>query len=301
MDIERVIAVIVAYTNMTSLELCINALCSQSTPVFQIIVIDNSQSCNVTAMIDRLPRSQQEMIQYHATATNIGSAGGFAKGITLAYKEGAEWIWLHDEDDYPDKDCLEKLLGRKGGMIRTPQIVDPKTGKDLRYFKRVQGPLGYFYSASPYRLCVDVAGTAGLLIHRDVITRIGTYDTDFFIGYEDYDYCLRARRAGLSVTPVNEAVVFHPDHQSTTFSRYPNLDHILAYLPSFWGGIRKGSNRDIYAIRNYIIVSKRYKSRLIVFLEFLTSCCVLPILALFNPRISLHITLKTYLKALCAG
>jgi rhamnopyranosyl-N-acetylglucosaminyl-diphospho-decaprenol beta-1,3/1,4-galactofuranosyltransferase len=297
---EKIFSVVVAYNDISGLKRCIRGLCEQTKQIHTIIIVDNSLSSLPSVLIEHLHESHKNKILYLRCPHNLGSAGGFSLGMSKAYQEGAQWIWLHDEDDYPERNCLKKLLCQNDGMIRAPQIVDPKTGKILRYFKRVQGCLGYFYPAPRDKVYVDVAGTAGLLIHRDVIARIGVYDPDFFIGYEDYEYCLRARIAGLTVHVVTEAMVFHPDHQSPTFSRYYYLDRILAYLPSFWGIISKGSSRDVYAIRNYIIVSKRYKPNLIICLEMLLSLCMLPILKVFNPRISLRMTFKTYLKALYA-
>ncbi|MEN6475446.1 MAG: glycosyltransferase [Syntrophaceae bacterium] len=298
---DNVWAIVVAFNDSEGLKQCIVALNEQSPAVEKIVIIDNNASYCVKDIVDSVVCSKQSSVSVIATSRNLGSAGGFSLGMEQAFAHGAEWIWLHDEDDYPEKDCLGKLLCRSNGMIRVPQIIDPKTGNILHYFKRIQGRLGHFHPAPPYRVDVDVAGTAGLFINREAIARIGVYDPDFFVGYEDYEYCLRAKAAGLPIHVVTEAVVFHPDHQSPTFSGYSHLDHIRAYLPSFWGIIRKGSPRDAYATRNYIIVSKRYKPLPIICLEMLLSLCILPFLKIVDQRIRLCTTLKTYLKTLCVG
>ena len=178
--------------------------------------------------------------------------------------------------------------------------MDPETRKTLLYFKRMRGLLGYFSIAPADRKAVSIAGTAGLLIHREVIDRIGVYNPRFFVGYEDYDYCLRAGNAGYTVTVVDEAIVHHPDHQSRISARTRLLEKLLAYLPSFWGIIRTGTGRDFYTVRNYILLSKFHKSKAILTLELLTSLCILPILKLFGSRIEFRTTLKTYVRTLCA-
>jgi GT2 family glycosyltransferase len=210
-------------------------------------------------------------------------------------------VWLHDEDDFPEPHCLEKLLALPAGKIRAPRVMDPQSGKDLLYFKRMRGPLGYFYTAPDKSKVVSTAGTAGLMIHREIIDRIGVYDPRFFVGFEDYDYCLRAGRAGYPVTVVDEAVVYHPDHQSQLSARAGILECVLTHLPSFWGIIRMGSGRDFYTVRNYILLSKRHKSKVIVTLEMLVSLMLLPMFKLADHRVELRTTLKTYLKTLCAG
>lgn len=298
---EHVMAVVVAYQDMQSLQKCFLHLFDQTMPLDKIIVVDNSATSAVALCIADLPEALQQKIDYLRCTCNIGSAGGFSMGMSRAHRQGAQWIWLHDEDDYPDQHCLKELLSLSAGPMRAPLIIDPATGKTLRYFKRIKGWLGYFYPASPGCRRVDIAGTAGLLIHRDVITRIGLYDADFFVGYEDYDYCLRAKAAGISVCVAAGAQVFHPDHQSAVSARLACLEQVLACLPSFWGFIREGSHRDFHSTKNYITISKRHKSLLIVGLELILSLCIVPVFKIIDPRIRLRMTLKTYFKTLCAG
>ena len=48
-----------------------------------------------------------------------------------------------------------------------------------------------------------------MLIRREVIDQLGGLDEGFAWGYEDVDYCLRARRAGWRVHYVPDARVIH--------------------------------------------------------------------------------------------
>jgi len=302
MNMARTVwAVVVAYRDPLSLKSCVIALANQTVSIERLIVVDNDASYDVRAVIAEASPGSATVIDIVAPGRNLGSAGGFALGMENAYQNGAVWVWLHDEDDAPERECLERLLAFPTGKIRSPRIIDPTTRKTLLYFKRLQGPLGYFFPAPPDRQEIDIAGTAGLLIHREVMQTIGSYDPRFFVGFEDYDYCLRAARAGYPVTVVNEAVVHHPDHQSLISARTRLLENVLAYLPSFWGIIRTGTGRDFYTVRNYIRLSKLHKPKAILALEMLMSLCFLPILRLLDSRIEFRTTLKTYLKTICAG
>ena len=56
---------------------------------------------------------------------------------------------------------------------------------------------------------VDEVSGAAMLIRREVIDQLGGLDEGFAWGYEDVDYCLRARRAGWRVHYVPDARVIH--------------------------------------------------------------------------------------------
>lgn len=297
---QSVLAIIVAYNDLASVEKCLAALTRQSHALDGIVLIDNSTSRSVQASIEALTKGDTTFYTYWKSDQNLGSAGGFAKGMELAHQQGATWVWLHDQDDYPEETCLEKLLSRGKGRLRTPVIRDPSSKHILAYFKRLHGRLGYFYPAPPNASVVDVAGTAGLLIHRDVIDNIGVYDPSFFVGFEDYEYCLRAQKAGFEIHVQKDAAVYHPDHQSEALSKRRYLEHILRFSPAFLGVVRKGSVRDEYAIRNLIVISKRYQSVIILALQIGASIAALPFMKLFRPRVQVKKTLTLYMQGLCA-
>ena len=296
---ETIIAVITAYNRPELVKRCIENISRQTRPVEGGIVLDNSINEPARMEIENL--CSRYGFKYICPNDNLGSAGGFSLGMERAYKDHATWIWLHDQDDYPDQRCLQKLLGSNQGFIRSPVIIDPETGKILTYFKRMKGRLGYFYPAPSHSNVIDVAGTAGLLIHRDVASKIGFYDPTFFLGFEDYDYCLRAKKMGFPVICSESAVVYHPCHKSQRFRSIDGITPILRNLPAFWGIFQAESPRDYYTIRNFIILSKRHQGKPIFFIQMMFSLLLLPVVRLVVPGSSIRQTLKIYAEALCVG
>jgi GT2 family glycosyltransferase len=63
---------------------------------------------------------------------------------------------------------------------------------------------------------VEVAGVSGsvMLITREAFERVGLLDPDYFFSFEDLDFCLRARAAGLTSIVVGGAAAFHEGGQS---------------------------------------------------------------------------------------
>jgi rhamnopyranosyl-N-acetylglucosaminyl-diphospho-decaprenol beta-1,3/1,4-galactofuranosyltransferase len=298
MKSESIFSVIVAYKDITEFIRCVVSLNNQVIPVHSIIVIDNSNTIDTQRAAQAFIPSNNVKTNYFQTEENIGSAGGFSLGMKKAYDEGAEWIWLHDEDDYPEADCLVKLLSSNEGYIRAPIIKDPETKKILNYFKRKKGWLGYMYPAPEDAETVDAAGTAGLLIHRKVIESVGIYDASFFVGFEDWDYCLNAAKKGFKIHVVPDAVVYHPDHQS--FRNKFIKEKILRFLPPLFGFIRKGNARDNYSVKNIIILTKRHLPSYVLVLSLIFSFFSLPVIKIINRKIDIPLTLKAYFKSICA-
>lgn len=292
-------AIIVAYKNISDIEKCIAELHNVMAEKDNILIIDNSLTQEISIKLHEPAFKKENKIKYFLSDRNLGSAGGFSLGMKKAYDEGAEWIWLHDEDDYPEKDCLEKLLKDGKGFIRAPVIKDPETGRVLNYFKRNKGFLGYMYPAPADADTVDAAGTAGLLIHRRVIEETGIYDPSFFVGFEDWDYCLRAARKGFKVHVVHDAVVYHPDHQS--FRNRFIKEKILKYLPPLFGFIRKANIRNECAVRNIITLTRRHMPAYVLPLSLILSILSLPAFKTIDRNINISLTFKAYLKSLCAG
>jgi GT2 family glycosyltransferase len=54
-----------------------------------------------------------------------------------------------------------------------------------------------------------------MLINPKLIDRIGLMREEYFLYYEDSDYCLRAERAGFKIYYVPESIIWHKNAGST--------------------------------------------------------------------------------------
>jgi hypothetical protein len=115
---------------------------------------------------------------------------------------------------------------------------------------------------------VEYVTGAALAVRRDALERVGLMDERFFPGYyEDTDFCLRVRHAGLRIRYVPEAVVIH--HVSTSthqdwvrrrFYYYRNrllfvLKHLspaefaLQFVPAERERLREFSPGELYTVQ----------------------------------------------------
>ena len=130
---EKVIAVVVTYNRHSDLSKCIEALRNQSQKLDAILVVNNGSSDYTSVWLDQ----QTDIINIYQD--NSGSAGGYYTGIKWAYENGYNQIWCMDDDGYPAKDALEKLLQNtsESPVLLNSAVID-KYDKHSFVFKTKQ-------------------------------------------------------------------------------------------------------------------------------------------------------------------
>ncbi|WP_075967491.1 glycosyltransferase family 2 protein [Parabacteroides massiliensis] len=180
-------AFIVTYNRLDLLKKTIACLQHQSHPIDKLFIVNNGSTDGTAEWLSAQPDLQVIHQQ------NIGGAGGFSTGVQHAYMEGADWIWMMDDDVFPAPDCLETLLKYSNRSL----CLHP-----ARYYSDdVYVPWGYQYDIrkdketkiSPENFgkeifSVNVGCFEGMLIHRSIIDKIGFPDKRFFITSDDRIY-----------------------------------------------------------------------------------------------------------------
>ncbi len=168
-------------------------------------------------------RALGSRIQVIETGCNLGFAGGNNAGIRHALDTGADYVLLLNNDTTVATDLVSRLVEsaatRPDGGIFGPKIyfhADPKriwsAGgmwlADRQHFaQRGDGELdhGQYDTISDDDFVVGCA----MFIRREVFGRIGLLDEDFFLNYEEIDFCTRARKAGFANIYVPSGHVWH--------------------------------------------------------------------------------------------
>ncbi|WP_343854453.1 glycosyltransferase [Algoriphagus jejuensis] len=227
---------------------------AQSVAPELIWVIDNSEGMETDHAIASIldPR-----IKYHRMGYNSGPAGASKKGLELCAEENLDWIYWGDDNDPPEfEDTFERLLSVKDdnpycGIIgAVGHFFDYKKGE----IKRVQTRL----LKKKRSIEVEtIAGGMNMLVHRDVVKAGVLPDSDLFFGFEELDFCLKAKRKGFALVVNCELFIrLREKHNRTDFKR------------EFY---KKKANpgREYYSLRNLLYISnsltsKAMKKRLIV-------------------------------------
>jgi GT2 family glycosyltransferase len=204
---------------------CLASLQKVRYPNFQAIVVDNGSSDGSAAAF----RAAYPQVPILENGANLGFAGGNNPGIEWALRHHAEWILLLNNDTTVAPDFLDaflkaakeqpkaKILGAKILRYSQPDIIDHLGG-----FWSPQ--MGEFISPDsgqpdhPYfnMRAADYVCGAALLMHRSVPETIGLLEPNFFLFWEESDFCYRAKRAGFEVWTAPEAKIWHKVSSSFT-------------------------------------------------------------------------------------
>lgn len=259
MTFPKVFIIILNWDGLKDTLECLRSVFEMDYHNFEVIVVDNGSTDNSVEVI----RKTYPQVISIENKKNLGYAGGNDVGMRYAIEQGADYVWLLNNDAVVEVDTLSKL-------IKTSE-KRPETG--------LISPVVYYYEA-PERIqfCgsyadldilkivypvdknlqigrdftngenVCLVGTA-LLIEKEVIDRIGYLDENFFAYFEDTEYSLRAIKAGFRNLVEINAKVFHknqlPDkHRARKGLHYYYLMARNEYY--MWEKNLRGLDRIIY-------------------------------------------------------
>lgn len=170
-------------------------------------------------------------------ADNVGYAEGINKAIQKHLHE-YDYFLILNPDIKIKKGLLSELLktftkGSHVGVVG-PKIFDERgniwsLGGELEKNRYSGGLMSYGRKDTKRKEVVPVdfvSGTA-MLVRKEVFEKIGLFAKDYFLYYEDVDFCLRARKAGFACVVNPKAEIIH-FASSTTGKDSPLMQYYLA-------------------------------------------------------------------------
>jgi rhamnopyranosyl-N-acetylglucosaminyl-diphospho-decaprenol beta-1,3/1,4-galactofuranosyltransferase len=187
-----VYAIVVTHNRKELLRECLAALRAQTRAPEGVLVVDNASTDGTEEMV----RAEVSDVELLRLDTNEGSAGGFHEGMKRAHADGAEWMWLMDDDTIPEPDALAELLGALPRLA--PEVPSMLVSKTLWRDGRVhpmntpwphrKSPARMIEGASRGLMPLRSATWVSLLVHRGAVDRHGLPLKHFFIWSDDIDY-----------------------------------------------------------------------------------------------------------------
>lgn len=236
---------IVSFNTKELLQLCIENLLSQKTKhSLEIVVLDNNSSDGSAEMVEKsfpkvkLIKSQQNT--------------GFAKGQNEILKQvkGEYVLILNPDTNFPE-DTIENMVlfmeknpncGIASCKILTGSNNLDSNGGDFPFnlslfswlfnleffgiktnFHKTEKE--YYESAHE----VDWVGGTFMFVKQEVFQKIGFFNEDYFMYFEDVDFCYKAKVAGFKIM-INPEVSI--THQSGASSKNPRFNQ---WKGEFWG------------------------------------------------------------------
>lgn len=207
----KIDVIIVTYNRLKKLKNALNAFEKQEFLPSRIIIVNNNSTDGTSEYLKEWKKQNENKFDIVVIELNenIGGAGGFATGMQYALENGADWVWVSDDDAYPEKDALkianEFLEGHKDDNISAICGMVLKKGKDIdlghrRYVKKGLLRLKEINSRKDDYLKdnfeIDLFTYVATIINAEKMKQVGISNKDFFIYYDDSDHAARLGKVG---------------------------------------------------------------------------------------------------------
>jgi hypothetical protein len=214
----RVLIIVLTYNGIKLTLECLASLRRLAYPNYQVLVADNQSSDDTPAQV----RAHFPEVEVIENGANLGFAAGNNVGLRIAKERGYDYALLLNNDTDVAPDFLSRLvavaeadsrIGALGPLIyyhERPDLIWSAGG----FVDRQQGTTPMRTNEvdrGQYRVVEDVDFVTGcaLLVRRSALERAGMLDERFFMYYEEAEWCVRIKRAGLRIAFVPEAKIWH--------------------------------------------------------------------------------------------
>lgn len=246
---------------------CVESVQKMDYSNYAVLIVDNGSSDESEKIIrDRFPD-----IPLVQTGKNLGFAGGNNVGIRHVLKQRVEYIWLLNNDTTVDRHALAALVGglqqdAKAGIavskiyyFSSPDIIWFAGGiwSPARHFAAHRGlnekDTGQYAVATE----TDFATGCSLLFKSKLVSEIGYLKEDYFLYWEDMDWCLSARESGWKILYVPASVIWHKvstsveNNSSAQFYYYFRSGLLFYSRHAPKSLFRFAANHIVYALNQY--------------------------------------------------
>ena len=220
-------AVIVTFNRVEKLRKVMDALMAQTITLDRIMVVDNASTDGTDAYLQEL-QAQEPRVTHIRLPENIGGAGGFHEGTKAAYEAGADYIWLSDDDAYPQPGAIAALVhGIQDFEARytwrptfacsrvrwtNGDMCEMNTPSPQWDWPRFLDP------GSPYAL-VNACSFVSVLVPRWAVAQHGYPIKDYFIWYDDVEFTQRLAKTYPGLLCINSDVIHDiPENKGVNYS-----------------------------------------------------------------------------------
>ena len=241
MDLFKVAVIIVNYNGIEDTREAIESVLKQQVKT-QIIVVDNASEGYEAEKLEK----EYPKIKVIGSKNNLGFAGGNNLGIDYALEKGYEYILLLNNDTVIHKDMIRYLLSEAGeNIVSVPAMYFFSDPGILWYgggsINKWTGNVSHLVLTKKQK-CSFATGCC-MLIHKNILERVGKMDENYFMYCEDIDYSVRLNQAGIKIQYVPEAKLWHKVGKASggnesAFSLYYVSRNRFACIKKFRGYFR---------------------------------------------------------------
>lgn len=190
----QVTVVVTTFNRADYLKRLLDSIGRLDPPPAAVVVVDNASTDFTPHVLKAAAETLPVPLTVHRLPANAGGSGGFSAGVERALADGAEWLWLMDDDVEVLPGALAAfagwqhkyrcLHGRRLDHTNEPFFWQHRFNAFLGVHFPVPGDV--FANSPVFR--TNVACFEGVLLHSDVVRSVGLPDPRFFINGDDTTY-----------------------------------------------------------------------------------------------------------------
>lgn len=244
--------IIVSWNVKALLERCLDSVFQNTRDLeTEVLVADNNSQDGSPEYLEELAKSRKNL-KIILNKRNLGFAR--ANNLALQQAKGEFILFLNPDTEIIGDACQKAIqeMREKGDLgIVGAQLIDPegKIQSSVRSFPNIGNQLmlllklhylfpksgivrDYFQTGRDYERTGEVDQVAGafMLIKKEIIEKMGTFDERFHLWFEDVDLCRRMKEAGYKVIYYPRAKILHYGGES--FGRLLSLKRQKIYNKS---------------------------------------------------------------------
>lgn len=256
-------AIIVTYNRLEKLKHALECYDVQSTPFRNVIIVDNHSTDGTRDFLKQwkeVPSQYRKHILF--LDSNLGGSGGFYAGEEYALTLNPDWVFVSDDDAYPEEQTVAKflcffenhkeegkvsaicasVLDMEGNVIngcRSHLHVDKK-GFSLQAAEAEEYKRSYFQ--------FNCLSYVGIFLNTNALRSTGLVNKDFFIYQDDVEHSIRLSKYGTMIC-VPEIKVTHDSLPQAKTSQ-------AVLSASLWKEYYAARNRAYLLLRHFPRISR---------------------------------------------
>ncbi|MED1420459.1 glycosyltransferase family 2 protein [Bacillus smithii] len=199
---------------------CIESVKKSTFKDYDLFVVDNAST---DGSVEAIQQQFGNTVNLIINKENKGGSGGFNTGIREALKNNYRYIQLLDNDVIVDKKAIEELYnymennpntavaGSKIYVLDQPNKIQ-EIGAKIDY-KKYTIHLNYANHLDvgnlPEVVECDYVPACSMMVRVDVIRKVGLMDEEYFLYWDDIDWCYRMKLRGYRVVALNKSKIWH--------------------------------------------------------------------------------------------
>ncbi|WP_128982550.1 glycosyltransferase family 2 protein [Halarcobacter ebronensis] len=212
---------------------------------YDVIVVDNASTDGSSEFV----KKNYPSVILLQNEENTGGSGGFDRGIRYCIDKKYEYVALLDNDILLEENTIINLInyikenpkvGVVGSKICT--MDNPEIVQEMGSFIDFENKFNFEVPLKSYKddntlpevVVCDYVPACCLVTTKEILEKVGSFNTDHFIYWDDMDWCKRVTNLGFEIHAINNSRVFHKmgaaNHINTFVLYYFERNRILFFL-----------------------------------------------------------------------